>query len=62
MGADHCAACWATLTEPGIEGENFLHEGYATTAEYVRGAEYEWVCVPCFERFGADMAWVDLQA
>ncbi len=57
---DHCAGCWAKLMEPGHEGEDIQHEGYATTAEFVRGAEYEWVCIECFELFHDEMQWVDV--
>ncbi|QPQ54260.1 hypothetical protein IC614_07770 [Allosphingosinicella flava] len=59
---DHCAACWATIAEPGQSDEAACHEGYATTADYVRGADYEWVCVPCFDEFKAVMAWKDVPA
>jgi len=59
---DHCAGCWARLIEPGveIEGEPSLHEGYAVTEEYPRGADYEWVCPSCFAEFGQDMGFVDV--
>jgi hypothetical protein len=57
---DHCVACWAKLEAESSDSEpDSLHEGYATTDSFVRGAEYEWVCVPCFEEFAATMAWVD---
>jgi hypothetical protein len=55
---DHCAACWGKLAEP----ENIpdaLHEGYATSSDYARGENYEWICVPCFEAFASDMGWTD---
>ena len=57
---DHCSACWAALVEPDIRGADFIHEGYATTAEFVRGQDYNWVCVPCFEQFSAIMGWRDV--
>lgn len=57
---DHCAACWQKLVELGGTAEGAVHEGYATTAEYDRGAEYEWVCVPCFEAFAHEMDWRDV--
>lgn len=56
---DHCVACWTTLAEPGVEGSEIVHEGYATTADFVRGADYDWVCVPCFKEFREVMAWRD---
>lgn len=54
-----CVACWVTLAEIGVEGAEIVHEGYATTAAFIRGAEYEWVCVPCFEQFRNIMSWTD---
>jgi hypothetical protein len=61
---DHCVACWATLIEPSTiagwsieEAADVVHEGYATTADFVRGAEYDWICVPCFELFCEVMEW-----
>lgn len=54
---DHCAACNKTLAEPGIEGEDVVHEGYATTSDYEKGADYEWICVECFGDFKGDMGW-----
>jgi hypothetical protein len=56
---DHCFACWAKLAEAKMEGPDIVHEGYATTADFVRGADYEWVCVPCFNQFCEAMAWKD---
>lgn len=56
---DHCTGCWAKFMEPPTTGEGIVHEGYATTAEYVRGADYEWVCTKCFEEFSAIMGWID---
>src|SRR5689334_3373700 len=43
---DHCVACWAKFAEEHIVPDS-LREGYATTEDYPRGAEYEWVCIPC---------------
>jgi hypothetical protein len=54
---DHCVACNVTLAEPEIKGEDIIHQGYATTSSYVRGADYEWVCQPCFAAFQAIMDW-----
>jgi hypothetical protein len=58
---DHCVACWVTLAEPKIEGRDILHEGYATTAEFVRGADYDWVCPECFNLFRDYMAWKEIE-
>ena len=57
---DHCVACWATLAERPIGGTNLLHEGYTTTADFARGADYDWNCVPCFESFSKAMEWRDV--
>jgi hypothetical protein len=59
---DHCAACNKTLAEPGIEGDDVAHEGYATTAEYEKGADYEWLCVECFHDFKGAMGWSEAAA
>jgi hypothetical protein len=57
---DHCVGCWATLAEPGSTEPDALHEGYATTERYFRGAEYEWVCPECFSLFAPEMGWSDV--
>jgi hypothetical protein len=59
---DHCVACWMTLAEPPMTGSNIVHDGYATTKEFVRGENYDWVCAPCFELFRGDMGWRDVTA
>jgi hypothetical protein len=33
--------------EPDVQGADIVHEGYATTKDVARGADYDWVCVPC---------------
>lgn len=45
--------------ELGVNGEDLIHEGYTTTDEYPRGAEYDWICPSCFEQFREAMGWVD---
>jgi hypothetical protein len=57
---DHCAACGMKLAEPELAGEDIVHEGYATTEDFVRGADYEWVCIPCFALFRDEMGWIEL--
>lgn len=57
---DHCTACWTTLAEAHIKRADIIHEGYATTEEFARGPDYEWLCVPCFEEFSAVMKWRDV--
>jgi len=44
---DHCAGCMATFSNaPGVDS---LHEGWAVTSDYPKGADYEWLCADCFE-------------
>lgn len=57
---DHCAACNKTLAELGVEGEYLVHEGYATTSDYEKGADYEWVCSDCFRDIQAEMRWTEV--
>ncbi len=52
---DHCAACWAKFAE--WDGPDILHDGYATTAEYDKGEDYEWVCPTCFVELREQMGW-----
>jgi hypothetical protein len=59
---DHCAACWMKFAEPGMEGSDIMHEGYATTAEFVRGEDYEWVCRECFALFREPMGWKEAKS
>ena len=54
---DHCAVCGVKFAEHDIEGETVLREGYAITADYKRGADYEWVCPECFEASKDIMNW-----
>jgi hypothetical protein len=39
------------------DGADIQREGYATTAEYSRGARYEWICSECFDDLKDDMQW-----
>lgn len=55
---DHCAVCSTKLAE--LEGVDVVHEGYAITDEYRKGADYEWVCPECFESSKDTMNWVDV--
>jgi hypothetical protein len=58
---DHCAVCAVTFAEFDVEGEDVLHEGYAITATYEKGADYEWVCAECFEASNARMGWREIE-
>jgi hypothetical protein len=53
---DHCAGCWAKFAE--FDGADIQHEGYATCADYPKGACYEWICITCFEDLKNDMQWL----
>jgi hypothetical protein len=52
---DHCAACWQKFAE--FEGPDILHEGFAVTDEYDKGADYVWICSPCFKALKDRMRW-----
>ncbi len=56
---DHCEFCWATLMDADApeRDPDALSEGYATTAEHPRGADYHWVCPSCFDDFAAMFGW-----
>lgn len=57
---DHCEFCMARFIEPGTEAEweGDTHvqvtRGYAITEEHPKGADYYWVCKPCFDQFAAE--------
>ncbi|HYG98043.1 MAG TPA: class I SAM-dependent methyltransferase [Terriglobales bacterium] len=56
---DHCSACWKRFSEgedPGVE-----HIGYATTESYRYGADYEWVCIECFDDLRQALRWSEVK-
>ena len=55
---DHCSACWAKFAD--IEGPAILHEGYATTADYKLGTDYDWICPTCFTELRDLMNWTEV--
>lgn len=57
---DHCAVCNVTLAEQSLVGDDVIHEGYATTADYKFGEDYVWVCAPCFADYKDAMGWNDV--
>ena len=57
---DHCAVCTIRFAEFDVEGEEVLHEGYAITADYDKGADYEWICPECFDASKNRMDWKDV--
>jgi hypothetical protein len=52
---EHCSGCWATIAE--FEGPEILHEGYAVTEAYEKGADYNWICASCFEALKEQLEW-----
>lgn len=63
---DHCEFCWATFMDPTFSAQHRTHveenpghqtEGYATTDEAPRGAEYNWVCSTCWDDFADEYGW-----
>jgi hypothetical protein len=63
---DHCEFCWAKFMDPDFSAEHrsfveqhreVLIEGYATTAEHSRGADYFRVCPSCFGDFAERFGW-----
>ena len=56
---DHCAVCGVKIAEPNVAGDDVIHEGFATTSEYERGEDYEWVCAECFVASKEAMRWTD---
>jgi hypothetical protein len=55
---DHCAGCWATFAK--FDGPEIQHEGYATYNDYKFGADYDWVCLPCFSDLREEMGWTEV--
>jgi hypothetical protein len=45
---DHCALCGVKFMEARHQVADTLQEGFATTASYRFGADYEWLCNECF--------------
>jgi hypothetical protein len=63
---DHCSFCWATFAEPDevdafrgdpADPREVLTEGYATTSDHPRGADYYWICPRCFDDFVDRFGW-----
>ena len=63
---DHCAFCWAKFMDPEFSEAHRQHiaehpdvftEGYTTIAEHEQGAEYHWICKPCFDDFVDRFQW-----
>lgn len=63
---DHCECCGAKLVDPDSSEANrklaavapdVITEGYATTAEHEKGADYYWICPTCFADFAGEYGW-----
>ena len=54
---DHCAVCGQLFMESGGSDGRSLRAGYTTTANYSHGADYEWLCAPCFKASQTEMGW-----
>ena len=57
---DHCEFCGTKLVESGSPTARLadvLTQGFTTTAEHPRGADYHWVCEPCFRDFAEEFGW-----
>jgi hypothetical protein len=50
---DHCAFCWAKFAD--FEGDEILHEGYASVENAKWRADYHWICPSCFDEFEEKM-------
>lgn len=47
-------AAWARKTPWSRAPPDVLTAGYATTASFARGEDYEWVCATCYADFAAE--------
>ena len=63
---EHCAFCWGKLMDPDFsethrqhiaEHPDVLTEGYTTLASHKQGADYHWICKPCFDDFAERFQW-----
>jgi hypothetical protein len=54
---EHCAGCMAEFAES--DRPDIQRAGYATTADYVHGAQYEWVCIRCFNDLKLELGWTE---
>jgi hypothetical protein len=63
---EHCLFCWAKFMDPQFSDEHrrfiqehsdVLTEGYTTTADHERGADWHWVCPQCVEDFAEEFSW-----
>jgi hypothetical protein len=57
---DHCALCGVKFMERSAGVPDTHHEGYATTENWIRGADYDWFCIDCFEFCRGRLGLVDV--
>lgn len=59
---DHCSFCQVKFVVPNtassMSDEDVRTEGFTTTSEFVRGADYEWICDDCCADFAEEFGWV----
>jgi len=56
---DHCEGCVAKFAE--IDGEDILHEGYASDVRFKdRPGYYDWICADCFRDLKDEMKWTQV--
>lgn len=60
---EHCRFCFTKFMDPGFsdahrrfieEHEDVLTEGFTTTDEHKKGADWHWVCPTCAEDFAGE--------
>jgi hypothetical protein len=58
---DHCEFCGVKLVEAGsaaaASAADTSSQGWTTTDQHPRGANYHWVCDGCFEDFASEFGW-----
>lgn len=45
---DHCEMCNVKFMEAKTKISETINEGFASTENYVHGANYAWLCADCF--------------
>ena len=56
---DHCSVCTAKIRDKADLAQGEYPDGYATCADFKRGADHDWVCVECFHDFKDRMGWYE---
>jgi len=64
---EHCEFCAAKFMDPDHSDQHrrvvandpeILTEGFTTTDQHEKGAEYHWVCASCFADFAEELGWL----